>query len=317
MTKTLPAIALCLLSAGLAHANPRVVVVGIDAKTQEELGAFGGSYRALHAQLIEKLNASGARAITFDVFFPENPAQAKGTAALAKAADESKAPVTIGIYAEEQQDGTLATLANADVFRGTKVGQGSVTARRELSIREEEGELVGETRGLLVGAQAAGHRSLIETTLTRAGIADRGRLESLGLIEDVTVGWNGAPVKVQALRPQLTKKPLTLSYADVLRKKPHPALKGAIVIVGMTDGVQDLQTDPDPSKPDLKNISGVYLHAALAERVVKAVAADDARQADAKASGAIRGATRGSRTGLDEVLGTKLGKKKPTKRDQR
>jgi CHASE2 domain-containing sensor protein len=307
--KTVPALALILLTAALAQADePRVVVVGIDAKTQEELGPFGGSYRGIHAKLIEKLNASGAKAITFDVFFPENPDQAAGTAALAKAADASAAPVTIGIYAEEQQDGTWAKLPNAEVFKGTKVGQGSVTARRELSIREEGGELVGETRGLLVGAEAAGHRSLIETTLSRAGIADRKRLESLGLIEQVTVGWNGAPVKVPALRPNLTKKPLTLSYVDVLRKKPHPALKGAIVIVGMTDGVQDMQADPDPSKPDLKKISGVYLHAALAERVVKEVAADDAKRAKAAAgAGALGAGTRGAGLGINEALKGKLG----------
>lgn len=303
--KTLPALALILLTAALAHADqPRVVVIGIDAKTQQELGPFGGSYRAIHAELIEKLNASGAKAITFDVFFPENPDQAAGTAALARAADASQAPVTIGIYAEEQRDGSFAELPNARVFQRTKVGQGSVTARRELSIREEGGELIGETRGLLVGAEAAGHRSLIETTLARAGIANRERLEELGLIEEVTVGWNGAPVKVPAMRPQLTKKPLTLSYVDVLRKKPHPALKGAIVIVGMTDGEQDVHEDPDPSKPDLKKISGVYLHAALAERAIKAVAADDAKRAKAAAKAEEN---RGLGHGIKQALEGKLG----------
>ncbi len=226
--KTVPTIALILLAATLAQAQePRVVVVGIDAKTQQELGPFGGSYRALHAKLIEKLNASGAKAITFDVFFPENPDQAA------------------------------------------------------------------------------------ETTLSRAGVADRKRLEELGLIEQVTVGWNGAPVQVPALRPQLSKKPLTLSYADVLRKKPHPALKGAIVIVGMTDGVQDMQENPDPSKPDLEQISGVYLHAALAQRVVREVAADDAKRAKAKAEAkaGLGSATRGAGLGINEVLKGKLGEK--------
>lgn len=53
-------------------------MVGIDAKTQEELGPFGGSYRGIHARLIEKLNASGAKAIAFDVFFPENPTRRLG-----------------------------------------------------------------------------------------------------------------------------------------------------------------------------------------------------------------------------------------------
>jgi len=313
--KTAPAITLILLAASLAQANePRIVVVGIDAKTQQELGPFGGSYRGIHAELIKKLNASGARAITFDVFFPENPDQATGTAALAKAADESKAPVTIGVYAEEQQDGSFGVLPNADVFKGTKIGEGSVTARRELSIRQEGEELVGETKGLLVGAEAGGHRSLIEQTLSRAGVADRKRLESLGLIEQVTVGWDGAPVKVAAMRPQLTKKPLTLSYVDVLRKKPHPALEGAIVIVGMTDGVQDMQTDPDPSKPDLKKISGVYLHAALAERAVKEVAADDAKRAaeaeKARGAAGLGSATRGGGLGINEVLKGKLGDSK-------
>lgn len=301
---------LCLAPA-LAD-EPRVVVVGIDAKTQKELGAFGGSYRGLHAQLIEKLNASGARAIAFDVFFPENPDRVTETAALAKAADASRAPVTIGVHAEEQEDGTFAKLENAAVFQGTKVAQGAIYARRELFIRKDADGIYGETGALVIGAEAAGYRSLIETTLSSAGVADRKRLESLGVIEPVTAGWNGAEVKALALRPQLKAKPLTLSYVDVLRKKPHPALKGAIVIVGMTDGAQDVHEAPDPSLPKLKKISGVYLHAALAERIVKAVAADDARRAQETAGKAgAKGA--GKATGLDKVLGDKVGKDAPKK----
>ncbi|MBL4847194.1 MAG: CHASE2 domain-containing protein [Planctomycetes bacterium] len=299
-------LALLCVSQALAD-DPRVVVVGIDAKTQKELGAFGGSYRGLHAQLIEKLNASGVRTIAFDVYFPENAERVAETAALAKAADASRAPVTIGFLAQEQQDGTIATLDNAAVFKGTKVSEGAVMARRELFIKQDANGLYGETGAFVVAAEAAGRRSLIETALSRGGIADRKRLESLGVIEDVTVGWNGAEVKVPALRPKLGAKPLTLSYVDVLRKKPHPALKGAIVIIGMTDGVQDVLEAPDPARPKLKKVSGVYLHAALAERIVKAVAADDARRAQEEAT--EKGGQGGDRsTGLNRVLDDKLGK---------
>ena len=281
------ALALSLLVASVCSADPRVVVVGIDAKTQEALGPFGGSYREHHAQLIEKLNASGARAIAFDIYFPENPERAAETRALAAAADASRAPVTIGVLAEDQPDGTLGLLPNAEVFRGTKVAQGAVLARRELFITQDADGVSARTGALLVGAEAGGFRSLVETTLTQAGIADQARLEALGLIEPVTFGWNGAEVQEPALRPQLgKKKPLTLSYVDVLRRGAHPALQGAIVIVGMTDGVQDVQEDPDPSLPELERVSGVYLHAALAERALRAIAEDDAkRQAGAAPSG--------------------------------
>lgn len=75
---------------------------------------------------------------------------------------------------------------------------------------------------------------------------------------------------------------MTLSYVDVLKKTPHPALKGAIVIIGMNDGENDVHATPDPSKPKLKKVSGVYLHAALAERLLREVPARLAARAAKK-----------------------------------
>ena len=49
-------LALSALSVSAQEGPPPVVVVGIDQATQDELGAFGGSYRAHHDDLIRRLN---------------------------------------------------------------------------------------------------------------------------------------------------------------------------------------------------------------------------------------------------------------------
>jgi CHASE2 domain-containing sensor protein len=84
----------------------------------------------------------------------------------------------------------------------------------------------------------------------------------------------------------------SVSYVDVLRKRVDPeVLKGALVIVGMNDGVLDMHPDPDPSgSPDLAKMAGVFTHAALLARLDQASAAERAEAKPTKArAGMISG----------------------------
>jgi CHASE2 domain-containing sensor protein len=315
--KVLPLVCLLLLLPALALADPpRVIVIGIDSKTQKELGPFGGSYRATHAKLIERLNAAKVKGIAFDVTFGENPAQAAGTQRLAAAAKASRAPVVVGVWTEEQQ-GKLVKYPSAAVLQDANIGHALVMSRRQLKVVQDGDELVAEAGAMTIVSEALGHRSLVEEILRRTGDAKPGQVNDLGLLEKIPTGFSMTEkarteglehgyTHTPGFRPELGKKPRTLSYVDVLTRDPHPALEGAIVIIGMNDGVNDVIEYPDPSKPKLTKISGVYLHAALAQRLLREIPAREAaREAARKAEASAANGDATTRKGLAQLVGKK------------
>src|SRR6185369_13526418 len=54
---------------GSREVDPRIVIVGIDEKTLEQVGAFPLP-RNEYAQLVRKLKQDGARVVAFDMTFP-------------------------------------------------------------------------------------------------------------------------------------------------------------------------------------------------------------------------------------------------------
>ncbi len=261
---TLGFVGLLLALAPVARAqSPRVVVVAIDAKTQEALGPFGGAYRARHAALIEALNAGGVRGIGFDVYFPDNPEQVAGTTALANAARASRAPVVLSVLTELQGDETVVT-PNADVIRAAGVRQGAVMARDELLVSGTPGALEVGAGEKLVVAESGGFRALtLELGLATGALTPE---DVARLVKPVTVGVNtatGERETVDAIRPSLTdpSRVTTVSYVDVLEGRVDPSvLNGALVLVGIDDGVNDV-VDPNSSVEGQDAVSGVYLHA--------------------------------------------------------
>lgn len=181
----------CLMAAlpTMAQAEPpRVVVIGIDKRTQAELGPFGGSYRGTHAELIKKLNASGVKGIAFAMDFAENPERAADTAKLAAAAKSSPAPVVVGVYTFER-NGQIGKESNATVLQDPKIGQGVTTIRRELTVVQDGDALEARTGAITVMSDVGGHRSLVEELLRRTGQTKPGQLEELGLVEQIPTGF--------------------------------------------------------------------------------------------------------------------------------
>ncbi len=282
---------LALAPAALAQGQPpRVVVVAIDQKTQEALGPFGGAYRARHAKLIEALNAGGVRGIGLDVYFPENPEQVPGTTALANAAKASRAPVVLSVLTELQGDETVVT-PNAAVIREAGIRQGAVMSRAELLVSGAPAEgLEVRTGETTIVAESGGFRALslelglATGTLTAEDVAK--------LVQPVTVGVNtatGVKETVDAIRPSLSdpSRLTTVSYVDVLEGRVDPSLlRGALVLVGIDDGVNDVVASPNPAAPGVESVSGVYLHAAALQRAIQLAVQ---RRAAARAAGSAGG----------------------------
>lgn len=303
MTKrvTLMFMALSALPALAQEGPPPVVVVGIDQATQDELGAFGGSYRAYHDDLIRRLNAAGVRGIGFDISFSPNPDYAQETRTLARVAGASQAPVVIATYSEEGADGELQVYPNDEAFERAGVRQASIRAqgelivegglpgvRRELEAAQREGRdpavdlRVGE---YAIVRNAGGQPTLVEQVAAATGLATAQQLPS----ERIPVGLRQNPetgeielIEAEVIRPQARDPEAitTVSYLDVLEGRVDPALlRGAVVLVGMTDGVQDVVEAPNPDgAPDLERIPGVYLHAFGLQRTIEAGAARPRRR---------------------------------------
>lgn len=264
---------------------PRVVVVAIDQKTQEALGPFGGAYRARHAALIEALNAGGVRGIGFDVYFPENPDQVAGTTALADAARTSRAPVVLSVLTELDPNGETVVTPNAAPILEAGVRQGAVMSRAELLVTNGPDGTEVRTGETTIVAESAGFRALtLELGLATGALTPD---DVARLVKPVTVGLNtatGERETVDAIKPSLTdpSRVTTVSYVDVLEGRVDPSvLRGALVLVGIDDGVNDVVESPNPAAPGVERVSGVHLHAAGLQRALR-LAAERARRAGAQ-----------------------------------
>ncbi|MEZ6184932.1 MAG: CHASE2 domain-containing protein [Planctomycetota bacterium] len=298
-----------LLSLGLVQAQeaPRVVVVGIDGPTQQALGPFGGSYRGHHDDVIRQLNAAGARGIGFDMSFGPNPAQAEATETLARTAAESRAPVVIAVFSSEG-----VPEPNAPSFERLGVRQAAIEAQAELVL--EEGALGDANAALRLGRdpevevrtgawaileQVGPYKSLVGELAEATGVARELPTEDLptGVRQDPTTRLLSLET-TRALRPQLgdPESVTTVSYVDVLEGRVDPELlRGAIVLVGMTDGQQDVLENPDPDgAPTLDRVPGVYLHAFALERVIREARPSGRRAVQPRVSSCRCGGTSGS-----------------------
>lgn len=302
-----------LLVAAPVAAQDKVVVVGIDTKTEQELGPFGGSYRTHHSTLIRNLNAAGVKGIAFDVYFPSNPSQQDATNRLAAAAAHSASrgiPVVIAVGSEPNAGGVLEQIPNDPVFDGKDVGQAAIFAGRELTgllvngevemdVRKPDGSVKGVQEimmefmqsnpgkpitsveplsGMAIVTRDSNYRPLSEELALRTGVLKTPtHAEQLGLVEKVLTGFDGVPVYTDAIRPGFaTSKVTTVSYVDVINKTvDRELLEGALVFVGMTNGTLDMLPSPDPEgSPDLATIPGVYTHAAALNRIAAAAKAE-------------------------------------------
>lgn len=232
---------------------PRVVVVGIDAKTIARLGEFGAAYRTRYPKLLEQLERARVRGVALDIYFPENPRYTDATAAIARRAASSSVPVVVSAGVGDD--------TNAPVFEEEKVVLGAVGYLQVVDAR-------GRGDGLAMPLRQRG-RSLLGVELAlRANIALPEHAAQLA--ERITLrADDGAQATGDAVRVSLDSvaSVTTVSFIDVLDGTVgREVLEGALVLVGTTDGVTDVHLEPKTGQ----TVPGVLFHAGIVARLIEA-----------------------------------------------
>ena len=205
------------------EAPPRdIAVVGIDGATFTELGVRWPFRRSLHAAMVDRLAAAGAREIVYDVQFTEPTAPAQDTALYRSIARAGGAVLATG-----ESDGA----GNTNVLGGdenlARIGAEAGAANLDNDVGGVISRVPYEERGLkslaVVTAQRAGGRGV-----SRSVFGDRG----------AWIDYRGGPGTMP-----------THSFADVLRGEVSAAaFRDRIVVVGVTDPVeQDVHATPTSS----------------------------------------------------------------------
>jgi len=213
-----------------------VVVVGIDNDSLGQLPRFPFS-RRLHARVLEKLHAAGARLVVYDVSF-DRPTTPAADEALFEAARRS-APVVFATSLISPSGATQVLGGNANL-----ASIGDQAAAADL-LPDPDGVLrhtLAEVNGLPSVAAA------VARTLN-------GRPSSRGRLRGGWIDFRGPPGTLR-----------TLSFAQVLRGTFDPvSVRGKVVVVGATAPVlQDLHSTAAGSPMSGPEVQGEAITTALA-----------------------------------------------------
>lgn len=269
-----------------------VVIVDIDEASLAELGQYFRWPRAYHARIVETLHRAGARAIGFDVLFPEAE-RMPDEVALAYA--QRLRPDAV----EETRRLLLALGGDADLGAAA-LGAGNVTFGAQVVGTGSTRRLVAPVSDIAAGADGLGHVQLapdddgivrrVPAALHASGrwipsLAVHLALQASGLpaapleLNDDGLrgpGWHlptdaDGAILVDFLGPPGTF--LRVSFADVLRQRvPEVIFTDRVVLVGATaSGLMDhLATPMAPHFPGVE-IHATLIHNILAGRFIRPV----------------------------------------------
>lgn len=204
-----------------------MIIVGIDESSFSELKLPWPWPRRLHAQLIEKLTAAGARVIGFDILFAD-PTTEKDDTSLTRAIREAGNVVLASeiIIVSEHEYGQVTETEPLPVFRNAAAGVGACT-------------LIYDPDNIIRRSQLTFGRirSFIYEVLSLSGINRR-------LLEDIS----DENILINFIGPSRSIK--TVSYYQALAYRAHlprDIFKDKIVLIGRT-----LTASPDPraKQPD-------------------------------------------------------------------
>ncbi|THF64715.1 CHASE2 domain-containing protein [Pseudothauera nasutitermitis] len=233
-------------------ADPAVAVVAIDDQSLGEIGHWPWP-RAVHAALIERLTAAGARVVALDILFAEPSESPAGDAALAnamRAHGRVVLPVTQGMRAA----------ASAGEAWPLPLFAKAAAAIGHIHI-ELDPDGIARSVYLWEGMRRPAHPQLA--------------LAALGLFEPSAAAQYAVPAQTEAdegwRREAWFHIPFIgppgsypyISYVDVLRGRFEPeALAGKVVFVGATAvGMSDIV--PTPTSGHARPMPGVEVHATL------------------------------------------------------
>ncbi|HEY5971661.1 MAG TPA: CHASE2 domain-containing protein [Pseudoxanthomonas sp.] len=215
------------------QADDRILVVAIDEKSLAELGRWPWP-RRLHAQLIDRLAAAGARSVALNILLSE-PAlyDPEGDALLARAISKS-GNVVLPVYAEaEQSDGPTVELMPIPEFAASAAALGHV----DMPADDD-----GVVRSMFLRAGlGTPHWPSLALALSQIGDddANHGELPGLSMIDK-----SSQPSPQRWIRDKRVLVPhidrpgggfQTVSYVDVLNGRTADSLlHGHWILIGIT-----------------------------------------------------------------------------------
>jgi CHASE2 domain-containing sensor protein len=198
-----------------ASKAPGVVVVAVDDKTFSELRRQWPFPRRLHAGVIDRLAADGARAIAYDVQFTE-PTDRRDDLALYESITRSKSPVVLATT-------EVNSAGQTDVLGGEEALAQAHTVAAAANLPAESGGVIRRYAYSLLGLKG------FAVATSEAAGSPVGRSRFSG--DRALIDFRGPPGTIR-----------TVSYADVLEGRVKPQVfRGKVVVVGATSAtLQDV-----------------------------------------------------------------------------
>lgn len=246
-------------------ADDRIVVVAIDEKSLSELGRWPWS-RRIHAQLIDRLGAAGARGIALDILLSE-PAlyDPEGDALLAQALNKS-GKVVLPVFAEaEHVNGPVVELMPIPEFAASAAALGHVDMALDAD---------GVARSVFLRAGLGSpHWPSLALALSQLGLETGSNQELPGLrnpdiAEASPLHWvRDHRVLIPFVDPPDAFQ--TVSYSDVLNGRvPLAQLRGRWVLVGLTAAGMGNELPMPGWSPNERRMSGVDYQANVLNMMV-------------------------------------------------
>lgn len=231
---------------------PGIAVVGIDQRTfnvlrdRDEVWPFR---RSLHARVVERLEAAGARVIAYDVQFTEPSADGREDDALIRAV--AGAGNVVLATTEVDARGRHAVLGGDETLSAIGARAGNAVMPTD--------------PGGVVRRLAYQHDGLISFAVAAVERATGRRIDARAFGDDgeAWIDFPGGPGSVR-----------TLSFVDVLDGKvPAASVRGRVVVVGAT--VPSLQDVKPTSTSGAELMAGPEIQAAAIDTVGRGLALDE------------------------------------------
>jgi adenylate cyclase len=241
---------------GPIRPGPEIGIVKIDEQSIAELGRFPWS-RAQYVRLLDRLSAAGAKAVLFDVIFPEAETGAidRSLAVAVKKAGNVGLAVMFDFDKDLRVVGSTHTLAEIEKVAA---GRGHINF-----ISEDDG--VVRRNQLLVEVDG---KKLPSLGLSGAMMA-LGEKQVAARAYDIRLGKRDIPVDANDFMwINYTGPPgryPSFSFTDIVHGRVNPEqLKGKVLFVGATAlGVYDMRVTPFSG-----NTPGVEVHATIADNIL-------------------------------------------------
>lgn len=241
---------------GPIQPSPNIGIIAIDEKSIAELGRYPWS-RDNYARLLDRLSAAKAKAVMFDVFFPERESVAhdKQFAAATKRANN----VVLAVAFDYDRQGKVKSITRSL----PEIEQGAIGVGHINQLPDDDGVI--RRNPLLIDYDGKQYPSLG----LMAGMLALGETKYTAGDFDIAIGDHHIPVDGEYRMwlnyvggPGVYPR---YSFVDVMNGRiPAEELKGKILFLGATAlGIYDMRVTPFHG-----NTPGVELHATIADNII-------------------------------------------------